>query len=120
MTKGQLEAKISEEVSRFESDYMGRGPKQIRTTIVKDMIIIRLIGFLTPSERRLAEEVYGIELLKKLRTSLFEKSKRHLISSIRNSIDIQVLTTHSDVSTVTGEKVILFVLKSDLESTLQQ
>lgn len=119
MTKGQLEAKISEEVSRFESEYMGRGPKQIRTTIVKDMIIIRLIGFLSPSERNLAENSQGIDLLKKLRTSLFEQSKAHLISSIKNSIDIQVVSTHSDVSTVTGEKVILFVADTDLESTLQ-
>ena len=119
MTKGQLEAKISEEVSRFESEFMGRGPKQIRTTIVKDMIIIRLIGFLSPSERNLAESSQGIDLLKKLRTSLFEQSKGHLISLIRNSIDIEVVSTHSDVSTVTGEKVILLVADSDLESTLQ-
>jgi uncharacterized protein YbcI len=70
MTKGQLEAHISEEVSRFESEYMGRGLKQIRTTIVRDLIIIRLIRFLSPSERNLADDVQGIELLKKLRTSL--------------------------------------------------
>lgn len=119
MTKGQIEARISEEVSRFESEYMGRGPKQIRTIIVRDMIIIRLIGFLSPSERNLADDAQGIELLKKLRTSLFEKSKNNLISSIRNSIDINVVSTHSDVSTATGEKVILFVVDHDIESTLE-
>ena len=98
---------------------MGRGPKQIRTTIVRDLIIIRLIGFLSPSERNLADDAQGIELLKKLRRSLFEKSKNYLISSIRNSIDINVISTHSDVSTSTGEKVILFVVDHDLEGTLE-
>ena len=58
MTKGQTEAKISEAVTRFENDYMGRGPKQIKTTIVQDMIIIRLIGFLSPSEQSLANDLH--------------------------------------------------------------
>ncbi len=29
MTKGQLEAGISEIISKFEAEYMGRGPKTI-------------------------------------------------------------------------------------------
>ncbi len=54
MTKGQAEAKISEAVSKFEIEYMGRGPKQIRTQIIQDLIIIRLKGFLSQSEQKLA------------------------------------------------------------------
>lgn len=45
MTKGQLEAKLSEAVSKFEMEYMGRGPKTIRTFIAKDLIVVRLSGF---------------------------------------------------------------------------
>ena len=44
MTKGQLEAKISESVSKFEIEFMGRVSKQIKTFIVQDLII-RLKGF---------------------------------------------------------------------------
>lgn len=120
MTKGQLEAAISEAVARFERDQMGRGPKQIKTTVTGDLIIIRLTGFLSPSERHLAKNQQGIELLKKMRTSLFEASKEYLINAIINIINIRVVSVHSDVSTVTGEKVILFVIDHNLEDTLDQ
>ena len=61
MTKGQIEAKVSEAVSRFEIEFMGRGPKQIRTLIVQDLIVIRLKGFLSQSEQKLAENNQGVE-----------------------------------------------------------
>lgn len=63
MSKGQIEAKVSEAVSRFEIEYMGRGPKQIRTMIIQDMIIIRIKGFLSPSEQKLAENGQGRDLM---------------------------------------------------------
>ena len=34
MKKGQMEAQTSEAVSTFEINYMGRGPRQIKTTIL--------------------------------------------------------------------------------------
>lgn len=50
---------------------MGRGPKQIRTLIIQDMIIIRLKGFLSQSEQKLAENSQGVELLKKSQDDAF-------------------------------------------------
>ena len=85
MTKGQIEAKISEAVSRFEIEYMGRGPKQIRTMIIQDLIIIRLKGFLSHSEQKLSENRQGIELLKKVRTTLFESAREYLQNLIKET-----------------------------------
>jgi uncharacterized protein YbcI len=65
MTKGQIEAKISEAVSKFEIEYMGRGPKQIKTIITEDIIVVRLIGFLSPTEKKLAQTKEDIELIKR-------------------------------------------------------
>lgn len=115
MTKGQAEAKISEAVSQFEIEYMGRGPKQIRTLIIQDMIIIRLKGFLSQSEQKLAENSQGVELLKKVRMMLFENSQAHLVELIRSIVDIDVISTHSDVSTKTGEKFIIITTSDNLE-----
>lgn len=115
MTKGQVEAKISEAISKFETEHMGRGPKQIRTRIVQDLIIIRLKGFLSQSEQKLAEDSQGVELLKKVRTMLFEGSKDYLISIIKGIVDVEVVSTHSDISTKTGEKVIIITLSENLE-----
>ena len=115
MTKGQTEAKISEAVSKFEIEFMGRGPKQIRTLIVQDLIIIRLKGFLSQSEQKLAENSQGVELLKKVRTVLFEKSREYLISLIQEVVQVEIISTHSDVSTKTGEKIIVITTAEDLE-----
>ena len=66
MTKGQIEAQISEAISRFENEYMGRGPEQIRSVILQDMVVIRLKGFLSVSEKNLAQTREGVELVKKV------------------------------------------------------
>lgn len=118
MTKGQTEAKISEAVSRFEIEFMGRGPKQIRTMILQDMIIIRLQGFLSQSEQKLAESNQGVELLKKVRTMLFENSSDYLESLIQDVIPVNILSIHSDVSTRSGEKIILITVSENLEERL--
>ena len=44
-TQGEIEAVICEAVSRFEQDYMGRGPKDIRTHLLGDIIVVILRGF---------------------------------------------------------------------------
>ena len=49
-TQGQIEAAICEGMSRFEQDYMGRGPKDIRTHLIGDLLVIRLEGVLTAAE----------------------------------------------------------------------
>lgn len=120
MTKGQAEAKISEAVSKFEIEYMGRGPKQIRTLIIQDLIIIRLKGFLSQSEQKLAENSQGVELLKKVRMTLFENSRTYLVNLINEVVDVEVISTHSDVSTKTGEKIIVITVGEDLEERLSR
>jgi uncharacterized protein YbcI len=52
-TKGQIEAEISEAVTGFEKEYMGRGPLETKTYIIEDMVIVRLKGVLTRAEYRL-------------------------------------------------------------------
>ena len=37
-TQGEIESAIREGVSRFEQDYMGRGPKDIRAHLLGDML----------------------------------------------------------------------------------
>lgn len=115
MTKGQLEAKISEIVSKFELEYMGRGPKTIKTYILGDMIVVRLNGFLSPSEQKLTDNPQGIELFKKVRTSLFEGGRGYLETLITDVMDVAVISTHSDISTKTGEKIIVITVDKNLE-----
>jgi uncharacterized protein YbcI len=39
-TKGQVEARISEAIIKFEKEYMGRGPDETKTYIIDDIIFI--------------------------------------------------------------------------------
>ncbi|MHC1685783.1 MAG: DUF2294 domain-containing protein [Clostridiaceae bacterium] len=115
MTKGQIEAKISEAISKFEIEHMGRGPEKIRTMIFQDLIIVRLKGFLSKSEKSLAQNKEGVDLIKKLRVALFENARESLEQTIKSVLDVNVISTYSDVSTKTGEKIIGIVVDQDIE-----
>lgn len=119
LSKGQMEARICEAFNRFEIDYMGRGPRQIKAYILQDMIIVRMVGFLSQSERKLAETAQGVEQIKKLRSMLFENAKADIEAMIIPIIQMNIVSIHSDVSTKSGEKIVLFTLGSNLEECLQ-
>lgn len=118
MTRGQIEARISEAVTKFEVEIMGRGPKQINTIIVNDLIIVRLEGFFSVSEKRLAEND-SVELVKRVRTRLFENEEENFKNIIEEIIDTRIISLHSDVSTRTREKVIVITIDEDLEEKIK-
>lgn len=120
MTKGQVESKISEAISKFEIEQMGRGPEKIRTIIFQDLILIRLNGFLSQSEKKLAMNRDGVDLVKKVRTALFENARDILEETIKSVINVNIISTHSDVSTKSGEKIIVIVADQNIESLINE
>ena len=115
-SKGQVEAEISEAMIKFEREYMGRGPKETKTYIIKDMILIRLKGVLTPAEEQLAKSEGGAHLIKKVRVELLEGARILLENIVTDKTGFRLKSLHSDISTKTGERVILLILDTDLES----
>lgn len=112
-TKGQMEAEISEAIVKFEREYMGRGPEETRTYLLDDIIIVRLHGVLTPAERQLARsdsEGHGRALIKQVRMELLEKARPLLETIIRDITGQTVKSFHTDISTVTGERIIVLSL----------
>lgn len=114
-TKGQIEAQISEAIIRFEKEYMGRGPTETKTYIIKDMVFVRLKGVLTPAEEQLAKTAEGSELIKKTRMQLLEGARVLLENMISEITGYQIKSLHTDISTKTGERVIIFTLDQNLE-----
>ena len=115
-TKGELESEISTAVIRFKREYMGRGPQEVRTYLVEDMALVRLKGVLTLAEQRLAqvEDPHrGRDLIKQLRVELIEHGRELLEDVVQNILGVRVLSLHTDISTRTGESVILFTLSED-------
>ncbi len=119
LNKRQMEAQISTAIINFEKEYLGRGPKEIKTYIMKDLIIIRLKGVLTPAEEQLAKSDEGALLIKKTRVLLLESGKSLLKNLIKEITGFDVLSMHSDISTKTGERIIVFTLSNNLESILE-
>ena len=114
MTKGQVEAQISEAIIKFEKEYMGRGPTETKTYIIKDMVFVRLKGVLTPVEEQLAKTAEGAELIKRTRVQLLEGARILLENIISDITACQVKSLHTDISTKTGERIIIFTLNQDL------
>jgi len=112
-TKGQLEAEISTAIIKFEKEYMGRGPDETKSYIIDDMILIRLRNVLTLAEKQLAKTgdyADGKGLIKQIRIQLLEKARTLLESIVHDVTGQKVVSLHTDISTVTGERVIIFAL----------
>lgn len=117
-TRGQMEADISDAITRFEKEYMGRGPLETKTYIVDDMVITRLRGVLTKAEMKLMKserKAKGRELIKQMRTELIESGRDILESAIKSITRRKIRTLHTDISTTNGEKIIVFILDKPVE-----
>ena len=114
-TQGEIESAISDGMSRFEQEYMGRGPKDVRAHLIDDLVVVRLQGVLTAAEQHLVKTLApekGRDLLKQVRTHLVETARPALEAMISEITGVKVVSLHHDISTVTGEKVILFTLSA--------
>ena len=112
-TLGEIEASVCEGISRFEQDYMGRGPKFIHTHLIGDLLIVRLQGVLTAAEQQLVKSLpaeKGRDLLKQVRTHLIETARPVMEALIQEVTGVNVVSLHHDISTVTGEEIVIFTL----------
>ncbi|GAE36866.1 DUF2294 domain-containing protein [Halalkalibacter akibai] len=116
--KGVLEATISKALTQWEKDFLGRGSVSVKTDILRDMVIITLQGVLTPAEYALCQKDEGRLSIKKIRSELVESGRDMLGNLIQELVGMEVTTFHTDISTKTGERIMLFRLASDLEKTL--
>src|SRR4249919_252389 len=112
-TQGEIEAAICEGIARFEQEYMGRGPKDIHAYLIDDLLVVRLMGVSTVAEQQLVASLpaeKGRDLLKQVRIHLIETARPIMESMIQDVTGIRVVSLHHDISTVTGEEVVLFTL----------
>lgn len=110
---GEIEAAVCTGMSRFEQEFMGRGPKDIHAHLIDDLLVVRLHGVLTAAEQQLVKTLQpekGRDLLKQVRTQLVETARPFLEAMIQEITGAEVLSLHHDISTVTGEEVVLFTL----------
>lgn len=115
LTRGEAEAQITEAMVKFEREYKGRGPAESKTFIIEEHVFVRLRGVLTPAERQLAKTddfATGRKLIKQVRRELIEKARVLLEAIIFDVLGIKAISLHTDISSVTGERIIVFTLES--------
>ena len=112
-TQGEIEAAICKGMSHFEQEYMGRGPKDIHAHLIGDLLVVRLQGVLTAAEQHLVKTLApekGRDLLKQVRSQLIEIARPALDALIGDITGVKPRSLHHDISTLTGEEIVVFTL----------
>lgn len=118
-SKKKMEADISAAFIKFQRDLIGRGPQEAKTYIVNDMLITRFKGVLTVEEKHLVNRNTGKKLVKQMRQVLREMYSEDYEKIVEHHTGCKVLSSHSDISTKTGERIEVFIMDKDLEKTLE-
>lgn len=112
-TQGEIQSAIADGMTRFEQEYMGRGPKDVRALLIDDLVVVRLKGVLTAAEQHLVKTMppeKGRDLLKQARSQLLEIARPTMEAMVEEITGVKVVSFHHDISTLTGEEVVLFTL----------
>jgi uncharacterized protein YbcI len=81
--------------------------------LLGDLLVVRLQGVLTAAEQQLVKSLSaekGRDLLKQVRTHLIETARPLLEAMVYEVTGVKVLSLHHDISTITGEEVVLLTL----------
>ena len=117
-TKGQVEAEISDAITRFEKEHMGRGPLETRTDLIEDLVVVRMKGMLTKPEMTLvgvSKDGHGRDPVKQVRRELIETGRPMLEAAVKSATKRKVRGVYFDISTVSGEKIMVFTLEKPPE-----
>ena len=114
-SQGEIEAAVCDAVSRFQQEFMGRGPRNVHAHLVDNRLFVHMEGVLTAAEQRLlggrdGGDGRGADLLKQLRSQLVTAGRAVLESLVREAAGTPPVNLHHDISPLTGEEVIVITL----------
>ena len=137
-SQGEIEAAVCDGISRFQQEYIGRGPRDIHAHLLGTLLVVRLQGVLTPAERQLIAprpesavadpgsgangpghavgnghdhgNGNGRALLKQVRAHMVATGRPRLEEVVETATGVKLVSVHHDISTVTGEEVLVFSL----------
>jgi len=137
-SQGEIEAAVCDGISKFHQEFIGRGPQDIRSHLLGTLLVVRLQGALSAAERQLlvpharpahaadapadpshngnghaGDETNGRALLKQVRSHMVAIGRFRLECIVREAAGVSLVSVHHDISTVTGEEVIVFSLAAE-------
>jgi len=111
-----VEIAIRNAIIKFEQEFMGRGPDDVRASIVRDLVVVRLKGVLTPAERQLAKTAEGVDMVKRLRQNLIAQGRDKLCEQVSEITGAKVLGVFTDIDVQLGERVFVFTMDRELQN----
>jgi len=102
-------------MTQFEREYLGRGPREARSFLIDDMVLVRLKGILSPAELQLSQEPGGVAMIKNMRSRLVESCANDLTGLVAAETGCTVLSMHADISATSGERIFVFALDRVLD-----
>jgi uncharacterized protein YbcI len=111
-----VENAIRNAIIKFEQEFMGRGPDDVRAFIVRDLVVVRLKGVLTPAERQLAKTAEGVDMVKRLRQNLIAQGRDKLCEQVTEITGAKTLALFTDIDVQIGERVFVFTLDRDMQN----
>ncbi len=113
LTQAESEAAICDGIIRFQEEYLGWRSEQVFVHFIKDLLVVRIRGVLTLAERQLSKSSLpekGRDLVKQTRKQLLELARPMLESLVHEAVGVKVISMHHDISTVTGEEMVIFTV----------
>jgi uncharacterized protein YbcI len=111
-----MESAIRNAIIKFEQEFLGRGPDEVRAFVVRDLVVVRLKGVLTPAERQLAKTPEGIDMVKRLRQNLIAQGRDKLCEQISEITEAKILGLFTDIDVQLGERVFVFTVDRELQN----
>lgn len=115
VSKGKLEAVLAQEFVQFQKEMIGKGPQDIKVSIVKDMIIIRTYGVFSPAEQVLAEDKENELFLKSMNVRLIKHLSDKIKKKIVDIVGVEVEELFVDTSIKTNQRISVLTLKENIE-----
>ena len=116
-SKGETEAAIRTAIIKFEQEFLGRGPDHVRAFIVRDLLVVRLQGVLTPAERQLAKTAEGVDMVKRLRQNLIAQGRQAGASKSARS-PARRFWGIMDIDVQLGERIFVFTMDCEIRTTV--
>jgi uncharacterized protein YbcI len=113
-----VETAVRNAVIKFEQEFMGRGPEDVRAFILRDIVLVRLKGVLTPAERQLAKTSEGVEMVRRLRQTLIAQGRERLCQQMDEITGAKTTGLFTDIDTQLGERILVLTLDRDLEGVM--
>lgn len=111
-----MENAIRNAIIKFEQEFMGRGPDEVRAFVVRDLVVVRLKGVLTPAERQLAKTAEGVDMVKRLRQNLIALGRDKLCEQVSEITGAKTLALFTDIDVQIGERVFVFTVDRDIQN----